>query len=290
MSIIKAIATIDRRIYYSAVFIITAIMLLFPIGLPLKVSPEVRAAYNVIDSLEPGDVVIINFCITASGYNELKGACNSMIAHVFEKPGVKVIFTATADQAPIMLEEIIANNGKLMAGYSNYPYYEIRGKKYGVDYINMGYYPGLFKWVAALSADFRGSLGNNDWYGIDVQEFLNSNGIMEAKDIDLVLSFDSDDGAGDFMRYFYLEYGTPVMQSMIGVMVAGAKVDYNAGNYAAIVPSIRGAAEYQFLADYPGFALTQMDAFSIIQFFLIFLMILGNVGYYGYTRKLKEVK
>jgi len=113
---------------------------------------------------------------------------------------------------------------------------------------------------------------------------------MEARDVDLVLSFDSDDGAGDFMRYFYLEYGTPVMQSMIGVMVAGAKVEYNAGNYAAIVPSIRGAAEYQFLADYPGFALTQMDAFSIIQFFLIFLMVLGNIGYYGYTRNLKEAK
>jgi len=290
MSVMKVIANIDRRIYYGAVFVLTAIMLLFPIGLPLKVSPEVKAAYNMIDSLEPGDIVIINFCITASGYNELKGACNSMISHLFSKPGVKVIFTATSDQAPIMMEEIIANNGELMTGHSSYPYYEIQGKQYGVDYINMGYYPGLFKWIAALSADLRGSLGNNDWYGIDVRQFLDSNGIMEARDIDLVLSFDSDDGAGDFMRYFYLEYGTPVMQSMIGVMVAGAKVEYNAGNYAAIVPSIRGAAEYQFLADYPGFALTQMDAFSIIQFFLIFLMVLGNIGYYGYTRNHKEAK
>ena len=288
MSFFKTLASIDRRFYYATVFILTTLLLLFPFGLPLKISPEVRVTYERIDSLQPGDLVVINFCLTASGYNELKGACNSMIAHVFEKPGVKVIFTATADQAPIMLEEIITNNGELMPGYSDYPYYSIRGKQYGVDYVNMGYYPGLFKWIAALSADFPNSLGNNDWYGVDVTEFFDSNGFNEAREVDLVISFDSDDGAGDFMRYFYLEYGTPVIQSMIGVMVAGAKVEYNAGNYAAIVPSIRGAAEYQFLADYPGYALTQMDAFSIVQFFLILLMVIGNVGYYGYTRKLKE--
>jgi len=281
-------AHIDRRIYYAAVFLLTALLLIYPLGLPLAISPEVRHTYEMVENLKPGDLVIINFCLSASGYQQLQGACNSMIDHVFQKEGVLVIFTMTADQAPIMLEGIIANNGELMAGYSDYPYYEINGKQYGVDYVNMGYYPGLFKWIASLSADFRTALGNNDWYGVDVSEFFDSHDINHARDVDLVISFDSDDGAGDFMNYFFLEYGTPVVQSQIGVMVAGAKVQYNAGNYAGIVPSIRGAAEYQFLANYPGYALTQMDAFSVVQFFLILLMVLGNVGYYGYTRHQKE--
>lgn len=284
MSIMKSIANIDRRFYYAALFILTTILLLFPIGLPLLVSPEVHAAYDVIDSLEPEDVVIINFCITASGYGQLQGACNSMINHVFQKEGVKVIFTMTADQAPIMLEDIIENNGELMQGYSGHPWYKINDKVYLEDYVNMGYFPGIDKWIAFLSSDFRTAIGDNDWYGEEVIQWFDENEINTAEDIDLVISFDSDDGAGDFMRFFYLEYGTPVIQSMIGVMVANSKVQYNAGNYIAIVPSIRGAAEYQYLANYPGYALTQMDAFSIVQFFLIFLMILGNVGYYGYTR------
>jgi hypothetical protein len=75
---------------------------------------------------------------------------------------------------------------------------------------------------------------------------------------------------------------------MIGVMVANSKVQYNAGNYAGIVPSIRGAAEYQFLQNYPGMALTQMDAFSVVQFYLIALMIVGNLGYHLYGKKLQE--
>jgi hypothetical protein len=280
----KTIANVDRRYYYAAVFIITTILLLVPLGLPLLVSPEVQHAYDLVESLEPGDVVIINFCITASGYGQLAGACNSIIDHIFRQDGVLVIFTMTADQAPIMLEDIIDNNGQLMSGYSDFPWYEIEGKPYLEDYVNMGYYPGIDKFIAFLASDFRTALGENDWYGNPVAAWFDSNNINTAQDIDLVISFDSDDGAGDFMRFFYLEYGTPVIQSMIGVMVAGAKVQYNAGNFAAIVPSIRGAAEYQFLADYPGFALTQMDAFSVVQFFLIFLMVLGNVGYYGYTR------
>jgi hypothetical protein len=283
-NIFKGIANIDRRYYYAGVFILTVILLLFPLGLPLAISPEVRHTYELVDSLEPGDLVIINFCLSASGYAQLQGACNSMIDHVFQKEGVLVIFTSTADQAPIMLEEIIANNGELMPGHTDYPYYQINGKQYGEDYVNMGYYPGLFKWIASLSADFRPALGNNDWYNIDVSDFFDSHNLNSAEDVDLVISFDSDDGAGDFMNYFFLEYGTPVVQSMIGVMVANSKVQYNAGNYAGIVPSIRGAAEYQYLANYPGYALTQMDAFSVVQFFLILLMVLGNIGYYGYTR------
>jgi len=284
MSIIKTIANIDRRYYYAGVFLLTIILLLFPLGLPLLISPEVQNAYDTIDSLEPGDLVIINFCLSASGYAQLQGACNSMIDHVFQKEGVQVIFTMTADQAPIMLEQIIANNGQLMDGYSDYPYYEINGKQYLEDYVNMGYFPGIDKWIAFLSSDFREAIGGSDWYGEDVSAWFDSNDITHAEDVDLVISFDSDDGAGDFMRFFYLEYDTPVIQSMIGVMVANSKVQYNAGNYAAIVPSIRGAAEYQFLAGYPGFALTQMDAFSVVQFFLILLMVLGNIGYYGYTK------
>lgn len=284
MSVFKTIASIDRRYYYAGVFLLTAILLMFPLGLPLLISPEVKQAHTMIDSLEPGDLVIINFCLSASGYAQLQGACNSMIDHVFQKEGVLVIFTMTADQAPIMLEQIIANNGQLMAGKSDYPYYEINGKMYLEDYVNMGYFPGIDKFIALLGTDFRTALGDNDWYGVNVKSWFDSNNINEAQDVDLVISFDSDDGAGDFMRFFFVPYGTPVIQSMIGVMVANSKVQYNAGNYAAIVPSIRGAAEYQFLQNYPGFALTQMDAFSVVQFFLILLMVLGNIGYYGYTR------
>ncbi|MFA9437711.1 MAG: hypothetical protein ACEROO_11475, partial [Candidatus Bathyarchaeota archaeon] len=66
MSIFKTIANIDRRYYYAGVFLLTIILLLFPLGLPLLISPEVQNAYDTIDSLEPGDLVIINFCLSAS--------------------------------------------------------------------------------------------------------------------------------------------------------------------------------------------------------------------------------
>jgi len=284
----KIFWNIDRRIYYALLFIIVSVLLLFPVGMPLQISPDVRDTWQLIDDLQPGDFVIINFCLSASGYAQLQGACNSMITHVFEKPGVIVMFMMVSDQAPIMLEEIITINGNLMPGETTFPWYEIRGKMYGEDYINMGFYPGISNFIAALSMDFRSSIGDTDWYGVDIADFFDSHNIQSAEDVDMVLSFDSDDGAGDFMQYFFLEYETPVIQSMIGVMVANSKVQYNAGNYAGIVPSIRGAAEYQYLQNYPGMALTQMDAFSVVQFYLIALMIVGNLGYHLYGKKQQE--
>lgn len=284
----KIFWNIDRRIYYTLLFILVSALLLFPVGMPLQISPEVKETWQMIDDLQPGDFVIINFCLSASGYAQLQGAVNSMIAHIFEKPGVTVMFMMVSDQAPIMLEEIITINGDLMPGETTFPWYEIRGKTYGDDYINMGFYPGISNFIAALSMNFRESLGDADWYGVDVTGFFDSHNIQSAEDVDLVVSFDSDDGAGDFMRYFFLEYGTPVIQSMIGVMVANSKVQYNAGNYAGIVPSIRGSAEYQYLQNYPGMALTQMDAFSVVQFYLMALMIVGNLGYHLYGKKQQE--
>ncbi len=283
----KILWNIDRRIYYGLLFILVAALLLFPVGMPLQISPEVRATWQQIDDLQPGDFVIINFCISASGYAQLEGAVNSMVAHIFEKPGVTVMFMMVSDQAPIMLEEVITNNGVLMPGENTFPWYNIRGKIYGEDYINMGFYPGISNFIAALSMNFRDSLGNADWYGVDVTDFFESHNIQTAEDVTMVVSFDSDDGAGDFSRYFFLEYDTPVIQAMIGVMVANSKVQYNAGNYAGIVPSIRGAAEYQYLQNYPGMALTQMDAFSVVQFYLMALMIVGNLGYHLYGKKLQ---
>ena len=42
----KIFWNIDRRIYYGLLFIIVCLLLLYPIGVPLKVSPEVTATWQ----------------------------------------------------------------------------------------------------------------------------------------------------------------------------------------------------------------------------------------------------
>jgi len=280
----KICATIDRRVWYLLIFVLVGFLLLHPVGFPLKVGPEVKTAYNVIEDLKPGDIVLINYDISAFGWDEIKGSALSMIPHIFSKDGVKVILFTDQDQGYIFLETTIAKIGEPMAGYDGFPWYEVHGKKYLEDYINIGFIPGFDKAIAALASDFRGLVGSTDWYGNNMEGWLDENGVDAAQDIELILTLDCAGAQSSWVNYWYLPYNTKILNAMIGVSAPGSIVNYDAGMLAGIVISVRGAAEYQYLSGYYGAALVSMDAFSVIQFLLIAAIIIGNVGYYGWEK------
>jgi hypothetical protein len=263
-----------------------SIFLLNPLGIPLVVSKNTKQSYDYIEKLKPGDIVLIDFNVAASGWSELSGSVYSVVPHIFSKPGIKIICMTDQDQGPIYWEKTFKDIGATqMAGRSGFPWYEFKGKQYLVDYINIGFFPGADKAIASLGQDFRGTVGSLDYYKNDITGWLDSNGIKSAADIDFVMTFCVGGSSGSFVMYWYLPYKTPIIDAMIGVSAPGALVNLNAGMMKGVIISIRGAAEYQYLSGYKGAALVQMDAFSIIQFMLVLFMILGNLGYFFYERK-----
>jgi len=288
-SIFKICATIDRRVWYALIFLLVGYGLLRPVGFPLIVGPEVKQAYAVIESLKPGDVVLINYDISAFGWDEIKGSALSMVPHIFSKEGVKVILFTDQDQGYIYLETTLKQIGSPMKGYDKFPWYEVQGKKYLEDYINIGFIPGFDKAIAALASDFRGVVGRTDWYGNNIEAWLDANGIKSASDINMIVTLDCAGAQGSWVNYWYLPYKTRIVNAMIGVSAPASINSYNVGMLEGIVVSVRGAAEYQYLSKYYGTALISMDAFSMLQFMLIIAMIIGNVGYYFWERKQEKV-
>lgn len=289
-NIFKTLATADRRIWHLCTFLIVSILLLNPLGLPLAVGEEVIKTYGIVNNLKPGDIVLINYDIAAYGWDELKGQCLSVVPHIMEKPGVKVLFMTNMDQGIIFIEQTFQTMGKLMPGKTGAPWYVLNDKKYLEDWVILGYFPGQETPFAALAADFRKNAGDKDWYGNQIGGWLNQIGLNSAKDIDLLVSFDCTSGASWFARHFYLPNGTPIIAGEIGVNVPTSLTNYNAGLYKGLIKSTRGAAEYQFLSGYRGKALVSMDAYSAIHIFLILIAVVGNIGYFGWERKAMEVK
>jgi hypothetical protein len=279
-NILKNISNIDRRVWYFFVFFLVIIPLLNPIGLPLKVSAYTKEAYQTIEDLQPGDVVLVNFNIASSGWDEIKGSCYSIIPHLFSRPGVKIIMMTDQDQGYIYIQKTLEDRGSVMPGHDTFPWYQLNGKEYLVDYVNIGYFPGSDKAHAALAADFRGNVNDRDFYGNNIAQWLDDAGVQSAKDIDLIITLDCGGAVSYFVNYYYLEYGTPILNAMIGVSAAGSITSYNAGQIKALVMSVRGAAEYQYISGYYGMALVSMDAFSIVQMFLIAMVLLTNIAYW----------
>jgi hypothetical protein len=289
MSIMKKISTLDRRWWYAIVVVFVVVPLLNPIGLPLKVSGYTNEAYNTIKALKPNDVVLVNFDVASSGYDEVKGVISAMIPHLFTIPGIKIMFMTDQDQGYIYIQKVLAERGTLMSGKTEFPWYQLEGKQYLVDYVNLGYFPGADKAVASLGADFRGTVGGKDFYKNDITQWMNDAGVQSASDIDLVITIDCGGAVSYFVNYFYLPFGTPIVCAMISVSAAGAITSYNAQQVKAIVISTRGSAEYQYLSGYYGMALVSMDAFSFVQVLLVLLVIVTNVAWY-FSKDKKDVK
>lgn len=278
---LKSISNIDRRILYLSMFVIVTFAYFYPLGLPLPIGEFTQATFDTVNELEAGDIVLLNFDVSAIGWDEVKGSTSSAVPHIFEKPGVKILFMATIDQGPFFVEKTIMDVGVNPSGSDDIQDWEIHGKKYGVDYINLGYFPGGA--TSALAADFRGN-AFRDWYGNDPTAFYDSIGLDTAADIKLVFSFDANGGYGGFVSYWRLDFGTKILAAEVSSLSSGCINNYNNGLIDGFLDSSRGAAEYQLLSGYKGLALQGMDALGLVFAFLIVVMILNNIAYWGYER------
>ena len=119
---------------------------------------------------------------------------------------MKIILMTDQDQGYLFIEMTLEKVGTLMAGHSDFPWYEVSGKKYLEDYINIGFYPGRDKAIAALAADFRGMVGDKGFYGNDISDWLDDAGVESAADIDLVFTIDCAGAQDWWVRFWYLDW------------------------------------------------------------------------------------
>ena len=60
MTFAERMLRIDRRIIFLVIGLCTLMPLLFPVGLPIKISSEVRGVYDYLESLPEGSVFLLS--------------------------------------------------------------------------------------------------------------------------------------------------------------------------------------------------------------------------------------
>jgi hypothetical protein len=124
-----------------------------------------------------------------------------------------------------------------------------------------------------------------DWNGNTLKGTFLEN-IKTGADLSMWLSF--TDGGDTYATYhFVTKYGTPQVINVIGVSIPDVKAMYNAGKIQAMLGSTRGGAELEKLIGVPGVGLAAMDAFTLGHYLLLMFIIIGNIGYFGYTKRVK---
>ncbi len=273
---ITRIQNLDRRVIYLILVIAVVIPLVYPLGLPVPPSEKSRKFFELVESLKPGDKVLLSCDYNPSGGPELQPMNEAIIRHCFTK-GVKLYFMGLWDQGPAL-----ANNA-VDAVKKDFP-----DKKYGVDYINLGYKAGGYAVVQNMGkSDFR-SIFPSDATGQPVGNFPMVAEIQNIKSFHLILGLT---GGNNGMIDVWL----PVANALYGMPVAGGCTSVSApqfyqyvqtGQLSGLLEGIKGAAEYEQLLKGRGVrnaigkGCSSLDVQSVIHLVIMFFIVVANVFYF----------
>lgn len=188
-----------------------------------------------------------------------------MLKHLLRKP-VKFVIVCWAADEPKLMEGALAK----VADFAT-----ANNKKYGVDYVNLGFIPGMETAMAAFAKDVQAN-APADMYGTPIAQLPAMSGMKSAKDFGLVLYITGSDAAA-MIRQYVSAYGSKLITfATIGWVPSFTPYLYS-GQLVGIVPGVTGGAEYELLMRSPGSGLATTDALSLGFLFLVVLAILGNI-------------
>ncbi|HID11023.1 MAG TPA: hypothetical protein EYP17_06950 [Candidatus Latescibacteria bacterium] len=261
----ERILTMDRRVIYSLMASVALLpLILGPFGFPSRVSPEVRAAYEKMESLPEGVPFLISMDFDPASKPELYPMAEALVRHAFRR-NLRVIGMNLWVTGSGMAEKILSDVA------------EEYGKEYGKDYVYLGWAPGATNVILGLGQDLYKTYPR-DYYGNPTSGMPVLEGVRTLADIPFMV----DLAAGDPGVETWVVYGKA--RSMAGgctAVIAPAMYAFlNSGQLVGLIGGMRGAAEYEALLRKPGKATVGMDVQSTTHMLILGLIVLSNLVFF----------
>jgi len=256
------IQNMDRRIIYTILFAVLLVPMFNPIGLPLRISDVTQSAYDAVEALPPGSLVMLTTANAPGTAAELEPQSIALIKHWIKKD-FKIIMWPSAAEAPRFIDGYAEILDK--AGYVE-----------GVDYLVLPYLAGNETVFGSMASDLKGTFNM-----INPGDSALWDSITDASDIDLL----ADCGGGESqlwaIAHIEAKHGTPTICLITAVILAVRQPYYTSGQFQGIISGLNGAAEYEVLARVPGEGASGMDAQSMGHLWVVFTILMGNIAYFA---------
>jgi hypothetical protein len=270
MSFFDKLEKVDPRFIYVLLFIIVALPLVRPLGLPISMSPMTVAFYDTVERIKPGDVAIVSIDYSAASQPEQYPQTKAVIAHLSAKGAKIVCLGFWADGAPFIDRAFKDVFGKS----KDHP-------KYGIDFVNLGYVPNGEVGMAAIGKDIQ-AVCAKDYYGTATSAIPMMKDVKSGKDFKLVVSLASGTpGVPEWLRQIQAQYGVTFVTGVTAVSAPGTR-QYFPAQVSGVLEGLAGAAEYEVLLvkyGYVGTLAPPMDSQSLSHVLVVAFIVLGNVGF-----------
>jgi hypothetical protein len=265
MRVSEILANLDRRIIYLLVGLVVTLLLLLKVIMPIRISEEVRMAYNEIDKLPPNSIVFISIDYDAASEPELQPMLVAILRHCFQKD-IKVILSGQWALG-LPLGEIALN--KVAREYN---------KEYGKDYINIGYRPGLTALMVGIGREIRDFYAT-DYKGIPLDSFPFMRKVHNYNDIDILVGLEAGATGDAWVMYAGARFNQKIILGATGVVAPDLYPYLQAKQIAGIIAGLQGAAEYESLVKRPGTGILGMPAQSAVHGLIILFIIISNIAF-----------
>lgn len=267
MGFLAGLQRIDRRILYILMAAVVVYAIVNPIGLPIRVNPQTQQTYTFINNLPAGSTVILLLDYDASTIPELQTGALALGRHLFSR-GIKVVGASMWPQG-----------GNLLTLWWNQLQTEFPDKRYGVDFVNLGYKPGGQVWLESTTTSIAAAVAGIDVFGKPLTDYPLMSTLKTARDaaawIDLAAG---NPGVPEVVKVIGAQ-GVPVIAGVNAVSVPENLPLLQSGLIKGLIMGMRGSAEYEKLTGVAGQATAGMDAQSLAHVLLVLFIVLGNIGY-----------
>ena len=277
------LGSLDRRIIFLLVGLSVLLPLLKPdwFSLPIRPKQHSQIVFNEINKLESGNRVLLSFEYGPSTMPEIHPMSIALLNHLFAKD-IKVYAVALWPDGDFMSTDAFA---EVADDY---------GKKYGIDYVNLGYKIGGEAVIKNIASDIL-SLYPTDIKGKSIENIPMMKEVNNVEDFDFVFSLSAGyPGSKEWVQYATDPKGIPMSTGCTSIQVTDIVPYVENGQIRGILAGMPGAAEYEELVKTElksrglviksGEATSMMSAQSMAHVVIVIFIILGNITYY-LTRK-----
>lgn len=263
----RRMLSLDRRLIFLLIAVVTLLPLLYPFRLPIRVSPEVRKIYDYMESLPEGSVLLLSLDFDPSSKPELYPMSIALLRHAFRKHlkvlGMTLWITGTG-----MAESVFSQVA------------QESGKERGKDYAFLGYAPGGANVIISMGQDLYAAFPA-DYYGIKTAELPMLKDVRTLRDIQYAVSLSAGfPGLDTWYVYGKEKYGFELGGGCTAVSAPRFYPLIDTGQINGLLGGLRGAAEYETLVGMAGKATAGMDAQSATHFLIIVLIVVCNLFYF----------
>lgn len=283
MRLLERILKADRRYVFALVFLCVLIPLLRPLGLPTGVTKPVRDLYGRVDEIPPnGPPLLLSFDFDPSTEPELYPMVLAILRHCFAKD-IRVIGMTHLPGGVGLAERAILQAAREY------------GKRSGTDYTFLGFLPGYSAVILSMGEDIHRTFPE-DYYDVGIGDLPMMVDVRNYDDIPLLITVSGAQVPLAWVIFAGSRYHQEIGCGTTAVSAAQYYPYLQTGQFVGMLGGLKGAAEYEYLIEKAGFtkerktASIGMDAQSVVHLLIIFLIVLGNIAYFGVLRRRREVK